>query len=331
MQTIYLETSALTLSGPCKFPIKVPVNVTNLTAASFSARLPDRCAAINRKLGGPVVSPPKPRLSKSTSLSGAPSRPGAATKRPVPAKPRRTLKRVLTDDREHRSMCAGPNRAISLMRSATMPAVPGLKREISEAPSLSSIPAAGSQLFTANRREIMKSKRLVRREVDLNNLVPGPDAKAMKQAKIDAELKDAIAALKKPNRELAAKTLAETAEKRSVSASHPRSKFSSTFHNYGAYMFQNSRNLLGIHCSKECRSQLLQRPAARKTCLPNLNLQVYQEWRRKWTSMQSLRQVFLGSRSQRSGRRNRYCKRTRCFRQFRQLQLERLQLASHRH
>ncbi|KAF4620089.1 hypothetical protein G7Y89_g14730 [Cudoniella acicularis] len=191
-------------------------------APFFSARLPDRCAVINRKLGGPVaVSPPKPRLSKSASFSGAQSRPGAATKRPVPAKPRRSLQRVLTDERERRSVSRGPERAMSLMRSATMPLVPGLKREVSEAPSLSGIPLADSQTLEANRGGVLNSKRFARREIDLGSLAPDANAKAKKKAIIDAELKEAISALKKPNRELAGKVLAETAEKRSA-PSHPR-------------------------------------------------------------------------------------------------------------
>lgn len=171
------------------------------------------------------MSPPKPKLSKSKSFSGAPSRPGAATKRPVPAKPRRSLQRVLSDERERRSVSRGPERAISLMRSATMPMVPGLKREASEVPSLSGIP--DSQSLEANRGGVLNSKRFSRREVDLSALAPisDKDAKAQKKAKIDAELKEAISALKKPNRELAGKALAETAEKRSVSASRPRSEF----------------------------------------------------------------------------------------------------------
>ena len=172
------------------------------------------------------MSPPKPRLSKSAPYSSAPSRPGAATKRPVPAKPRRSLQRVLTDDRERRSISRGPNtsRAISLMRSATMPVVPGLKREASEAPSLSSIPAADSLSLEANRGGMLNLKRFSRREVDLNSLAPEANSEAKKQANIDAELKDAISALKRPNRELAGKVLVETAEKRSTSASHPRSE-----------------------------------------------------------------------------------------------------------
>jgi len=187
-------------------------------APFFQSRLPDRCAIINRKLGGPVVvSPPKPKV-KSSSFSGAPSRPGAATKRPVPIKPRQSLKRVLTDDRERRSMSRGPNKKIALMRSATMPIIPGLKREVSEAPSLSSIPTADSQSLEAPRGGVLNSKRFSRREVDLGSLIPEMNSKAKKQAIIDAELKEAISALKKPNRELAGKALADTAEKRSISS-----------------------------------------------------------------------------------------------------------------
>lgn len=195
--------------------------------SSFSSRLPERCAVINRKLGGPVVvSPPRPKLSKSASFSSAPSRPGAATKRPVPVKPRRSLQRVLTDDRERRSMSNGPNKAIALMRSATMPIVHGVKRETSEAPSLSSIPTAESQSLEANRGGVLKSKRFFQREVDLSSLAPEKtvNLKSKKQAIIEAELKEAISALKRPNRELAGKAFAETAERRSASTSHSRSK-----------------------------------------------------------------------------------------------------------
>lgn len=189
----------------------------------FSARLPDRCDAINRKLGGPITkSASKPRTSKSSSLSNTPTRPGAVTKRPVPAKQKKSLQRVLTDDRERRSMSIGSNRAISLMRSATDPTIPGLKREASEAPSLSNIPSAEFKPLHVNRGGVLNSKRFSQREVDMSTLAPDPNSKAKKQAAIDAELKDAILALKKPNRELAGKTLAETAERRSASAGHPR-------------------------------------------------------------------------------------------------------------
>ncbi|KAK6593866.1 hypothetical protein H4I96_10779 [Botrytis cinerea] len=189
----------------------------------FSARLPDRCDAINRKLGGPITkSASKPRASKAASFSNTLTRPGTITKRPVPAKQKKSLQRVLTDDRERRSMSIGSNRAISLMRSATDPTIPGLKRETSEAPSLSSIPSAEFKPLHVNRGGVLNSKRFSQREVDMSTLAPDPNSKAKKQAAIDAELKDAISALKKPNRELAGKALVETAERRSASAGHPR-------------------------------------------------------------------------------------------------------------
>lgn len=184
--------------------------------------------AINKKLGGPVaIAPPKQKIARSASVSGALSRPGAATKRPVPRKPRERLERVLTDERreqERRSASAGPNRKISLMRSATMPAIPGLKREGSEAPSLSSIMSTESQPIFAARGGVLNSKRFAQREVDFSALAPDPNAKARKQAKIDSELKEAIAALKKPNREAAGKSFAETAAQRALPAPHPRSE-----------------------------------------------------------------------------------------------------------
>lgn len=179
-----------------------------------------------------MISPPKPKLSKSASFSGAGSRPGAATKRPVPAKPRQSLTRVLTDERERerRSTSHGRGRSMSLMRSATAPIIPGLKREASEAPSLSGIPAAESQSLKASRPGVLASKRFSQREVDLSSLAPEGSSKASKQANIDAELKDAIAAVKKPNRELAGKDIVETAEKRTASASHSRSEFNPQCH-----------------------------------------------------------------------------------------------------
>jgi DNA replication regulator SLD3 len=201
-----------------------------LIVLSFSARLPERCAILNRKLGGPVVlSPPKPKL-KSSGFSGAPSRPGAATKRPLPPKPRRSLHRVLTDERERRSMSRGPDRAMSLLRSASISSVPGLKRETSEVPSLSGIPFSDSQSAEGEKRAVIKSKQLARREVDLGAFGSGMNAKASKQAKLDAELKEAISALKKPNRELAGKAFVDTAERRSASASHSRSKWQKNDH-----------------------------------------------------------------------------------------------------
>ena len=167
------------------------------------------------------AAPSKPRLSKSASFSGAPSKPGAATKRAVLAKPIRSLHRVLTDDRERRSGSIGNTKTTNLIRSATDP----VKREGSEAPSLSSIPMGDLKLPHKDRNGILASKHFSRREFDMKRLAPDPNSKALRQAKADAELRQAIQAIKKPNRELAGKTLAETAQQRAVPGPQGRSMF----------------------------------------------------------------------------------------------------------
>jgi DNA replication regulator SLD3 len=127
--------------------------------------------------------------------------------RQQPRKPRRTLERVLTDEKSRRRMP-------SLSRSATDSAVPNLKREVSDT-SLSAVPL--------NRLNIQKSKRYSLREVDLNAVSQAAEARLKKKASVEQELKGAIAALKKPNPRMAVKEFVEAAEKR-VAGSHRRSK-----------------------------------------------------------------------------------------------------------
>lgn len=252
IQIIFSGTFALKLSYLCECIIRL--RQTTLTQNSFAARLPDRCAAINRKLGGPVVASPKPKLPRAASTPNLLSRPGAATKRPVPAKPRRSLQRVLTDKRERRSVSSGSGRSISLMRSATAPVVLGLKREASETPSLRSIPFADAQPVQASRGGVLNSKRFSRREVDMSSLVPKVASKRNTQVNIEAELREAISALKKPNRELAGRALAETAEKRSTLAPHARSRFRPDLTRDYTDRPQNPRSQFTTRSSKACRS-----------------------------------------------------------------------------
>ena len=87
-----------------------------------------------------------------------------------------------------------------------------MKHEVSDV-SLSSIPL--------NR--VAMHKRYSQREVDLHAASQVTDAKLKKKAKIDQELRSAIAALKKPNPRMAVKELVEDAEKR-VAGSHSRSE-----------------------------------------------------------------------------------------------------------
>lgn len=82
--------------------------------------------------------------------------------------------------------------------------IPGLKREVSE-PSLMGLPRADQ----GSLKE--RPKNVFSRSVSLSGT---EDWRAKKKAHVEAELKDAISALKKPNRTLAVKEFVEAAEKR---------------------------------------------------------------------------------------------------------------------
>ncbi|KAF9870023.1 hypothetical protein CkaCkLH20_12503 [Colletotrichum karsti] len=172
---------------------------TDIIMPFFAARLSKICDSINRKLGGPVIiAPPKPRAKPSSSKSD--SKPGAAAKRPAAkpaAKPAsRNIEKALFKEQSRRSVSRGPGNAIALLRSATSASIPGLKRETSD----------------LDRRSSVDRTSLLSRS---NSLTALDDAKAQKKAMVEAELKNAITALRKPNREMAGKAIVEDAEKRS--------------------------------------------------------------------------------------------------------------------
>ncbi|KAL6356518.1 hypothetical protein LRP88_10119 [Fusarium phalaenopsidis] len=171
----------------------------------FSHRLPELCDSINRKLGGPVIVKPSKSGSLKRSSSKRDQRPGAVTKRPTPGKPTRTLQRALsTEQQSRRSVSRGPSNMIALMRSATSTSLPGIKREASDSAAIKSALKAEPDLL--NRRS-----GLLSRSSSMSNL---QDARASKKAQVEAELKDAISSLRKPNREVVGKALAEAAERR---------------------------------------------------------------------------------------------------------------------
>lgn len=196
----------------------------------FSPRLPLICDSLNRKLGGPVISASGSRSKTASSSTKSPSeaklrekassskhrprsKPGAATRRPsASTNSTRNLERVLSSERLRRSVSRGPNDAIAQMRSATAAAIPGLKREMSEPMSLASIPRRASSTSLKER----PANTLARSTSDVVVGSTGgtEDPRARKKALVDAELQEAISALKKPNRELAGKATVEAAEKR---------------------------------------------------------------------------------------------------------------------
>ncbi|TDZ10292.1 hypothetical protein C8034_v001953 [Colletotrichum sidae] len=177
---------------------------TDIIVPFFAARLPEICDSISRKLGGPVIIAPKPKAkpssSKAVAKPGSAAHPGPAAKRLAPVKSKSTSssieKALAKEQQSRRSMSRGPNNAVALLRSATSANLVGFKRERSEADRIPSADRSGS---------LSRS----------NSLSALDDAKALKKAMVEAELKNAISALRKPNREMAGKSIVEDLEKRS--------------------------------------------------------------------------------------------------------------------
>ncbi|CAI4216264.1 unnamed protein product [Parascedosporium putredinis] len=178
----------------------------------FSARLPELCDSLNRTLGGPIILASPPKSSKPTkpkSVATKQPKPGAVAKRPLLAKDARSLQRAFSNDqlqRDRRSMSRGPSRAVAALLSATETAIPGLKTETSDSHLLMNIPRIKSDcgLFKSARAGSLSG----------SNSVSGDDPKVKKKAMVEAELQDAIAALRKPNRQLAGASVMAAAEKR---------------------------------------------------------------------------------------------------------------------
>lgn len=185
-----------------------------LLAYSYSSRLPQLCDSLNKKLGGPTTM--APRRSKPTKQSSdkkdQDQRPGAAAKRVAQRREPKTLARALSYDQEHRrSMSRGASNILSLMRPAASMAVPStIKREDSDSTLLSKLSAGkvDSDSGSSRRSSLVRSSSMA----DLQ------DPKLVKKARVEAELKDAISALRKPNRECVGKAMTEAAERQASSA-----------------------------------------------------------------------------------------------------------------
>lgn len=186
----------------------------------YSAKLPEQVKSLSRKLGGPEISPKRPkavsqlqgrarapataltRSSSSSSPTGPDSRPGQPR---LLAK--RTLERVLSEDQAQRH--ASPPTTLS--RSSTAPLsvnalVPTLKREPSERP-----------LSRGGMGMLAKSASFSNREIDL---VADSRAHEAKRRKLDRlaqqkrELEAAIEALRRPSRNTVASAFMDEVEKR---------------------------------------------------------------------------------------------------------------------
>lgn len=177
---------------------------TEVIIPFYAARLPDKCKLITRKFGvSSGISPVSKKIQSSRSHR---MEPGTEVKRQQPApKPRRTLQRVLTDDKVAMSQRRHPG----LNRSNTAPIQHHGKRDFE--------PLLPTVLNNNVRGGIQKAKRTENREVDLNAIARQHETKLRKVQMLadqKKELDAAIHALRKPNRELVAKDLADDASKR---------------------------------------------------------------------------------------------------------------------
>ncbi|KAM0375559.1 hypothetical protein ACHAO7_002127 [Fusarium culmorum] len=98
---------------------------------------------------------------------------------------------------------------IALMRSATTTSLPGIKREASD-------PALAKSVLGSDPDLINRKSGPLSRSSSVSNL---QDVKFSKKAQVEAELRDAISSLRKPNRQVVGKALAEAAERRATVSS----------------------------------------------------------------------------------------------------------------
>lgn len=169
----------------------------------YMSKLPEQAAIVNKKLGGPSTSSKhKSKLRK----------PGESEERPrADRKSRKPLQRVSTESTNHFSKTIP-----SLGRSATdSQVIPGLKRESSEI-SLDLIPRKDSQRSTSRRNTAVDLMK--RREVNFSSLSIDIDAKTKKKAEVEEKLREAITALRKPNRVAAGQEFADVVEQRNLIA-----------------------------------------------------------------------------------------------------------------
>jgi DNA replication regulator SLD3 len=186
----------------------------------YMSRLPEQAIMINKKLGGPAnTSPPKRKAMKPPTIS----RKSGEPKESDAKKPRRTFARVATDTNAITQRRTTP----SLNRSTTDSALlNGIKREGSEVP-MGAIPFQRSP-SNAARQSLSQFKHLKGREIDLTTPSAAVSAKLKQKKRVEEDLKEAITALKKPNRGLAVGGYVDDLEKRSLGSVGRSKKASAT-------------------------------------------------------------------------------------------------------
>ncbi|KAH9865647.1 hypothetical protein J1614_009233 [Plenodomus biglobosus] len=162
----------------------------------YMNRLPEQALMANKKLGGPVHTAPSKRKAMKTLST---LRNSGTSNEPEVKKSRRSLARVATDNTGRNLERVTP----SLSRSATDTALlHNIKREGSEVP-LSAIPFQRSPSKSA-RQSMSQIRHLQGRQIDLNRPSAAAEAKIKHKQRVEEDLQEAILALKRPNRGLAA-------------------------------------------------------------------------------------------------------------------------------
>lgn len=178
----------------------------------YMSRLPEQALAINKKLGGPAIASSKRKAMRPPLTS----KKSGESKEPEMKKSRRSLARVATDTTGK----TGRKETPSLARSTTDTALlrqQSIKRETSEAP-LSAIPFKRSP--SRARQSMSQLRHLQGREMDLTATSAAAAAKLKHKARVEDDLKEAIATLKKPNRDLAAGSYMAEIEKRGLGSAN---------------------------------------------------------------------------------------------------------------
>ncbi|KAF3042252.1 hypothetical protein E8E11_003471 [Didymella keratinophila] len=178
----------------------------------YMSRLPEQALAINKKLGGPAIASSKRKAMRPPFAS----KKSGESKEPEAKKSRRSLARVATDNTGK----TGRKDTPSLARSATDTALlrqQSIKRETSEAP-LSAIPFKRSP--SRARQSMSQLRHLQGREMDLTATSAAAAARLKHKARVEDDLKEAIATLKKPNRDLAAGSYMAEIEKRGLGSAN---------------------------------------------------------------------------------------------------------------
>lgn len=178
---------------------------TEVIIPFYASRLPDKCKLITRKFGVSGGISPAAKKTQSSSKSRRPESGSDLKREPPVQKARRSLQRVLTDEKAAASLPRHP----SLGRSKTAPTQHDTKRDSLE-PLLPTV-------MGGCVRGGIQVKRVENREIDLNAAARQHESKLRKVqmlAEQKKELDNAIQQLRKPNRELVAKDIAEDASKR---------------------------------------------------------------------------------------------------------------------